>query len=387
MTWVNVGIAAASVVGGALSANAAGDASDAQVKASKQALELQRQQYMNSLAMLEPSRGLGYGAMQDIANLYGYGLPSYTPLAGLQNGWAYPSGIKTQQESPSTIDTLWKYDVVLNPANALAGGIGGIWGDNGSRLPSRYGGTINPTTGTVDVSGKGEHVDQWLTDYLRTGELNAEGLRNKQLKRYEGLIGQIDRLRDSGWTWNPEAGTGGAGTSNPNAPPSTVGITGQPGNMSRFFASPDYQFRLNQTQQAVDRSAAARGGALSGNAVVAGMERAGDLASGEFGNYMNRLFSIAGLNQTATAQANSAGGTYAANAGNLLQQQGDARASGIYGTTNGITNNLNAGLNTWLMYRGGLYGQPGAGGYTLPSDLQGFNYLNVNNPNLYRVGG
>ena len=48
---------------------------------------------------------------------------------------------------------------------------------------------------------------------------------------------------------------------------------------------------------------------------------------------------------------------YGVNAGNLLQQQGDARASGIMGAWNGAANSLNSGINSYLMYRGGYFGK------------------------------
>jgi hypothetical protein len=62
--------------------------------------------------------------------------------------------------------------------------------------------------------------------------------------------------------------------------------------MSRFFTSPDYQFRQAEGQSAIDRGAAARGGALSGNAIRGGVEYASNLASGEYGNYVNRLLAM-----------------------------------------------------------------------------------------------
>ena len=76
---------------------------------------------------------------------------------------------------------------------------------------------------------------------------------------------------------------------------------GQPGNMSRFFTSPDYQYTFGQAIQGVDRSAAARGGALSGNAITRNTTTAGTLRAGEYQNYVNNLFRAMGYGQNADA--------------------------------------------------------------------------------------
>lgn len=104
--------------------------------------------------------------------------------------------------------------------------------------------------------------------------------------------------------------------------------------MAGFFASPDYQFNLEQGQQAIDRSAAARGGLLSGRAVKEGTRFASGLASGEFGNYFNRLANLAGIGQTATTAGAQLGANMAGNVGNLLSNSGAARASGYANSAN-----------------------------------------------------
>ena len=63
----------------------------------------------------------------------------------------------------------------------------------------------------------------------------------------------------------------------------------------RFTTSPDYLFRFNEGQRMLDSSAAARGTLMSGNQLRALTELGQNLASGEYGNYMNRLYGVAGL--------------------------------------------------------------------------------------------
>jgi hypothetical protein len=141
----------------------------------------------------------------------------------------------------------------------------------------------------------------------------------------------------------PGAGSPGAG-----------GGYGQRGNPSldRFWASPDYNFNRNEQLRGVEQSAAARGGAFSGNALRAYGERASNLASGEFGNYFNRLATLAGFGQNATGQAGQAVGNATQNSTNLLLGQGDARASGIMGGVNSLTNAIGGGLNLWGYLQG-----------------------------------
>ena len=130
------------------------------------------------------------------------------------------------------------------------------------------------------------------------------------------------------------------------AAPAPAASSGTAGNMDRFFASPDYQFRLQEGSKAVDRSAAARGGALSGNALRAQTEYAGNLASGEFGNYYNRLLGLAGIG---TPQATQAVGNMGAANAQMQQQIGDARASGVMGAVNTASNAINNGMSLYAL--------------------------------------
>lgn len=98
---------------------------------------------------------------------------------------------------------------------------------------------------------------------------------------------------------------------------------------SRFFASPDYQFRRDQGIQGIERTASARGLTGSGNALTALAEYNSNLAAGEFGNYFNRQAALAGIGQSAVNTATNAGMNSANNIGAALQNGANARASGI----------------------------------------------------------
>lgn len=128
---------------------------------------------------------------------------------------------------------------------------------------------------------------------------------------------------------------------------------------SAFYESPDYRFRLNEGLSAVQNSAAAQGGLYSGNTLRGITEYGQGFAAGEFGNYVNRQLALAGMGQAATTQAGNAALTTGANVGNLLVNQGNARASGIIGQTNAIAGGINDLAQLYGLYRGGYFGSGG----------------------------
>jgi hypothetical protein len=133
-----------------------------------------------------------------------------------------------------------------------------------------------------------------------------------------------------------------------------------PFGMSQFQADPGYGFRMSEGMKALERSAAARGGLLSG-ATLKGIQRFGqDLGSQEYQNAFNRyqteraarlqpLQSLAGVGQTTAQQLGQAGQTMAANVGESLTSGAAARASGYVGGANALTQ----GLGTYLNYSQG----------------------------------
>lgn len=123
---------------------------------------------------------------------------------------------------------------------------------------------------------------------------------------------------------------------------------------SAFYQSPDYEFRRTEGNRGIEQSAAARGGAFSGNALKALNQYNSNLASGEFGNWWNRQASLAGIGQTATNTLANAGQSSANAIGSALSSAGDSRASGIAASTNAWGNALGQ--------IGGLFGSVNWGG-------------------------
>lgn len=143
--------------------------------------------------------------------------------------------------------------------------------------------------------------------------------------------------------------------------------------MADYQADPGYEFRRSEGLRAVDASAAARGGALSGGAIRANNRYAQDLASQEFGNAFsryqtdlgnryNRLAGVAGVGQQATNSGNQASQNYTDNRAsstnnmvNNAQQLGNVRQSQYAGNAGAITSAAKT--------IGGLAGGFGGGGF------------------------
>lgn len=129
-------------------------------------------------------------------------------------------------------------------------------------------------------------------------------------------------------------------------------------SMSDFQADPGYQFRMDQGMKALQGTAAAKGGLLSGGAAKASLEFAQGLGSQEYQNAFgrfeaqnndryNRLASLAGLGQTAASTSGQFGLAGAAGYGNYATQGANAQAAGYIGMGNAI----NSGVSNWMDYQ------------------------------------
>lgn len=151
--------------------------------------------------------------------------------------------------------------------------------------------------------------------------------------------------------------------------------------MGQFQQDPGYGFRMSEGMKALERSAAARGGLLSG-AAMKGIQRFGqDMASQEYMNAFNRyqverqarlspLQSLAGVGQTSAQYLGSAGQNMATNVGQTMMSGAAARASGYVGQGNALTGALGQGLNYYQNQQAlNSLRQPAyGGGYTPTTD-------------------
>lgn len=131
-----------------------------------------------------------------------------------------------------------------------------------------------------------------------------------------------------------------------------------------YTADPGYAFRLSEGQKALERSAAARGGLISGNALKAATRFGQDMGSQEYQNaytraltgyntgvasenqLYNRQAALAGIGQTATNFTNQAGANNADRQTNIITSGAAADAAGRVGQANAF----NQGVSTYLNY-------------------------------------
>ena len=132
-------------------------------------------------------------------------------------------------------------------------------------------------------------------------------------------------------------------------------------DMTQFQADPGYAFRLSEGQKALERSAAARGGLLSGGTGKALTRYGQEMGSQEFQNAFNRyqteraaqlqpLQSLAGVGQTSANTLTSAAGTMGQNISEGLASAANARASGYVGGANAINQAVGQGINLYGLY-------------------------------------
>lgn len=177
----------------------------------------------------------------------------------------------------------------------------------------------------------------------------AQDAQAAQERMYERQVALQEPFRQAGLTAQNQImqllGIGG----DANAP--GYGSLAQPFGTQQFQQDPGYAFRQSEGMKALERSAAARGGLLSGSALK-GIQRFGqDLASQEYTNAFNRyqiersarlnpLQSLMGSGQSATNTLTSAAGQAGQNEATNLYNAGQARASGYVGSANALSGAL-----------------------------------------------
>lgn len=121
-----------------------------------------------------------------------------------------------------------------------------------------------------------------------------------------------------------------------------------------IYSDPSYQFRLQQGQDAIQSSAAAKGGLLTGATLKTLQGYGQDMASQEYSNAYNRfnadqtnrynrLSNLVGIGQNAAAQVGNAGAQTAQAVANNTMAGANSIAAGQVGSANawsGAANNL-----------------------------------------------
>jgi hypothetical protein len=139
-----------------------------------------------------------------------------------------------------------------------------------------------------------------------------------------------------------------------------MGVGSRPDGYQGFQATPGFQFALDQAQDGVQNSVAARQGLNSGAAMDALQRNRMGMANQEYGNFLSRLGGLASGGQNAAGMQGSASQAFGGQIGSNMMQGGQARAQGIANAGNanaagtvgavnaftGMTNNL---VGNWQM--------------------------------------
>lgn len=148
-----------------------------------------------------------------------------------------------------------------------------------------------------------------------------------------------------------------------------LGLEGEAGyarDVEAFRADPGYRYAVQQGTEAVETSAAARGGLFSGGTLKAIQDRGMNLADQGYSNYLSRLRDTAASGQNAAAQTGQFGAQAAAGQAGAVMSAGDAKAGAALNTGNSINNMLSQLAGTYGASTGGAFGGGGntaLGGY------------------------
>ena len=292
------GMAVASIGGSLISAGAAGKAADTQADATERAAQLQNEQYLKSVELQEPFRQGGLQGQNRLLTYLGIGgTPQYDDTA-------YNRALADYNASLSRLD----------PSQFTTGGGGtggGYYISSGDQEIYQEG--TGATGGTFDQAGY---------DAARAGIVAPN---REQFRLTSGNVNDPNFGKYATAEYTPE--------------------------MFAKGQDPGYQFRLKEGMQGLERSAAARGGLLSGG-TLKGIQRYGqDMASQEYQNAFNRyqaeragtlnpLQSLAGVGQSTANTLGTMGMNYANQVGELYQGGANARASGYVGSANAINQGI-----------------------------------------------
>lgn len=298
----------ATLGGGVMAASGAKKAAKTQAQAAEQATDAQERMFREQQALQEPFRQGGLTAQNRIMELLGLG-PRPAPMQ--------PAMAQNQMMARSPED----YGLTAINIPGIMGRQYGdtsymMGGDDGRYRPDFLPEGV-PTTIYRDAQG---NIVTDINAYMAQNPLPA----------------------DVNMMAAPAAGP---------APESDFGKYARDFSMKDYEADPGYAFRQSEGMKALERSAAARGGLLSGG-TMKGIQRFGqDLASQEYQNAFNRyqvnranqlnpLQSLMGSGQSSANVLTGAAGQMGQNEATNIMNAGAARASGYVGSANALSGAL-----------------------------------------------
>jgi hypothetical protein len=295
MPWSFIVPAAISLFSGSQQADAAESAAGVAGAASDRATALQKQMFERQMAGQEPYRQAGLAGQNRLMELLGLRMPAQAGGGGV--------GAPYMRSDAELRNALAGQFTSEGSPGGYTGGVGREGGD---------GVYLGATPGVIDEAGLSRAMAA-----ARQGDQNA---MNNYQPPQGGQSADFGRYaRDFG--------------------------------MSDFQQDPGYAFRLSEGQKLLDRSAAARGGLISGGALRAATRYGQDMGSQEYTNAFNRyqtnrsnqlqpLGNLMTLGQNAAANQGASMGTYGTNVGNLTMQAGNAIGAGQMGSANTLAGGL-----------------------------------------------
>lgn len=379
-------------------ANAATDAARIQAESADKALALQKQMYEQQVARNQPYVGAGLSAQNRLMSMLGLQAdPRYAGSRAV-NSLAPSQSVTSSVPAPTMLTRDQLRQQLLPQFTTPA--TQGQWlpGVGEDQIGAGY---FGATPASVDEAALNAAVDQLY------GQQQAQ---QQQWQASQAQMGQAGTIPGE----DPYYGMYANGYQ--AAPDLMVGNYQSPGNyqdpgdfsMEKFQQDPGYAFRMSEGLKALDRTAAARGGLISGGAMKAASRYGQDMASQEYQNAFNRynqnrdfnsnlfntnrtfganqfntdrtyqtnqynqnrnfntdlyqtnrtnalapLGSLMASGQNAANNMSSAGQNYGNNAGSTYQQAGNAAAAGVNaaGQSNaagqmGVANSLGNAVNT-----------------------------------------
>lgn len=349
MTWGYVAAGAATVVSGAISAKSADKGSKAQKKAADKQIDFARESRDIELGRTQPYVEAGHSALRALMSLTGLSAPAGSTAAPVAS-----------PETPGVLNTALT-TVTPDRSPIMRGSMFNHRAEGGPVIEGEYytvneegpeniysGGVIKRRPMPQMIEGRDGYVQPNVeprflgglilkNDPLTKGAF--KGGKRKRSQRLSALEEQMAGMQNQQTTGSSLGPTPAANTTAIN--PETGFPYENPGGVEgqyNFQTDPGYQFRVEEGIRTADRSASARGGLLSGGFGRQLIRYGQDYASNEYSNVYNRIANIAGLGQTANAQANQSSmfGTSLIN--QATSDSGYARASGYLGQGNAWAN-------------------------------------------------
>lgn len=149
-----------------------------------------------------------------------------------------------------------------------------------------------------------------------------------------------------------------SGLQGQNALAFEMGLGPRPEGYGGFQQSPGFQYALGQANDAVQGSAAARGGLFSSGTLNQLQGNAIGMAQQDYGNWLSRLGGLAASGQNAAAGQASALTNAATQIGNAYADRGNATSAGWIGGANAVGDAIGNATGIW-QYQNALNGGQG----------------------------